>query len=397
MPSTQEAENLKRQQRAANHLSLAAQELSLLSNGAYRQSAPGGFALTPAEIESFDIARALRSLADPAERHNAPLEAEVAGRAMECGLLRQAGAFVPFEVLARDLTVGTANAGGNLVGKDIAPAAAWLRPGSSVLQAGATSIEGLRDAIAIPRFTLGGTVQMVTENGAAAESNPTFDQVVLTPKTATAYVDYSRRLGLQVAGKIGGIRGIIAADLGEALAAMVDLMALTGTGTGNEPRGLMNTAGIASVPLGANGGAITWAAVTNLEYEVGAFNGTFGSLGYVTNPKVKRQLQQTAILTSGTPIWMRQDGLEAIAGTPAWSTANLPSNLVKGSAVNCSPLLYGNWAQLVIGTWGQGVEMMVDPYSQSPTGAVRVVAMLDFDIAVRRIQAFAAIVDAVAP
>lgn len=392
-------EILVRSERASQHLAAASRELARVAIGGYRSAPASEFALTPAERAEFDLARAIRAAADPVEMGAAHLELRVRDRARAAGLLRNDGTvYVPYEVLMRDLAVGVAGAGGNLVAKDAPSAVAWLRPASAVLQAGATTIEGLSSNLAIPRFTAGSAVQLVAENTAGNEGNPTFDQVVLTPKTVTAYVDYSRRLGLQTADRPGGIGAMISADLSDAIAAMVDLMALTGAG-GNQPTGVLNTAGIGSVSIGANGGAMTWAALTDLEYQVVSQNENAGrvALGYVTNPKVRRQLQQTQILTSGRPIWHTEAGQETIAGTPAWPTANVPSNLTKGTSNNCSALVYGNWARVVIGMWGQGLEITVDPYSQSSSGTVRICAMLDFDVALRRAQSFAAVSDIVAP
>lgn len=398
MDRTTSPEQQRRYQRAAQHLAAASTELSQLASGGYRQESNDGFALSPAEFAQYDLARALKAIADP-QMHGgqAQLELAVTARAQACGLMRNSGTlFVPFEVLLRDLNTATPNAGGNWIGKDIAAMLGWLRAGSVVLRAGAVSIEGLQANFAVPRFTSGTTVQLVAEGSDGGESGATFDQVVLTPKTVTAYVDYSRKLGLQTADRKGGIAGLIAADLSDAIGSMVDLMAIAGSGTENEPTGILNTVGIGSIALGVDGGPMTWNAVTDLEYEVGAENGALGALGYVTNPKVKRQLQRTAVLDSGLPIWTRRDAQDYVAGTPAWATTNVPDDLTKGASSDCSALIYGNWANLVIGTWGRGVEIIVNPYAQSTTGTVRLTALLDFDVALRRPGGFAVVQDIVA-
>ena len=72
----------------------------------------------------------------------------------------------------------------------------------------------------------------------------------------------------------------------------------------------------------------------------------------------------------------------------------MPSNLTKGTGSNLSAVLFGNWADLVIGQWGT-LDLMVDPYSNSTSGTVRVVALQDVDIALRQAASFAAIKDAI--
>ena len=44
--------------------------------------------------------------------------------------------------------------------------------------------------------------------------------------------------------------------------------------------------------------------------------------------------------------------------------------------------------------WGT-LDLMVDPYSNSTSGTVRVVALQDVDVAVRHAESFATMVDAV--
>ena len=55
-------------------------------------------------------------------------------------------------------------------------------------------------------------------------------------------------------------------------------------------------------------------------------------------------------------------------------------------------MLFGDFSQLLVGSWGV-LDLLVDPYSSSETGAVKIVAFQDVDFAVRHAQAFAAIKD----
>ena len=45
-------------------------------------------------------------------------------------------------------------------------------------------------------------------------------------------------------------------------------------------------------------------------------------------------------------------------------TNQLPSNLVKGSGTSLSPLLFGNWQDLIYAFWS-GQDVIVDPYTGS--------------------------------
>jgi len=60
---------------------------------------------------------------------------------------------------------------------------------------------------------------------------------------------------------------------------------------------------------------------------------------------------------------------------------------VLSNQVAAGDLWFGNFADLIIGYFS-GLDIMVDPYSNSTSGTVRVVAMQDVDIAVRHAESF---------
>jgi hypothetical protein len=74
-------------------------------------------------------------------------------------------------------------------------------------------------------------------------------------------------------------------------------------------------------------------------------------------------------------------------------TNAVPSNLTKGSGTNLSPLIFGNFNDLMIGEWGS-VEILVNPYGAGyNTGDVDIRVMQTIDVAFRRVVSFAAITD----
>ena len=44
---------------------------------------------------------------------------------------------------------------------------------------------------------------------------------------------------------------------------------------------------------------------------------------------------------------------------------------------------------MLVCRWGQGIELMADPYSLSTSGGIRLVTFLDADVIVRQPEAFA--------
>ena len=114
-------------------------------------------------------------------------------------------------------------------------------------------------------------------------------------------------------------------------------------------------------------------------------------MGYLTNAKVRGKLKTTSKV-SGQNGFIWEDGM--LNGYKASVSNQVPSNLTKGTSSGvCSAIIFGNWSDLIIGQWGT-LDLMVDPYSGSTSGTVRVVALQDVDIAVRNAVSFSAMLDA---
>ena len=88
-------------------------------------------------------------------------------------------------------------------------------------------------------------------------------------------------------------------------------------------------------------------------------------------------------------------GQSQIAGRRFVVSNNVPSNLTKGSGTGLSAIIYGNFADLLIGLYGT-LEILTDPYTDFAKGTVGVRALQSIDIAVRHAESFAAMSDAIA-
>lgn len=350
--------------------------------------------LSKTESRSFSFLRALNALANPTDRR----ALEAAAFELECSDAvgskigkRAQGIYVPFEVLSRDLTVGTTTAGGHTVATDVMASdfISLLRNRMATAALGARMMSGLVGNVAIPRQTGGATAYWVAEGSAPTESQQAFDQVTLSPKTVGAFTDISRKLLLQSS---VDIEALVRSDLATVLALAIDAAAINGSGSSNQPRGILNVSGIGSVVGGTNGAAPDWADMVDLESAVSSANADVGNLAYLTNAKVRGKLKQTEKASStGQFVW--ENG-NTVNGYNAAVSNQVPSNLTKGSSSGvCSAIVYGNFSDLLVGMWGT-LDLTVDPYSQSTSGTMRVVALQDVDVAVRHAESFAAMVDA---
>ena len=351
--------------------------------------------LTEKEARSFSFMRTINALANPGDRKaqaEAAFERECSDAFASKNGRSAQGFFVPVEVQRRDLEVTTTNSstGGKLVATDLVSFIEVLRNKMVVTGLGAQMLSGLVGSIAIPRQTAGATAYWVAESGAPTESQQTIDQVTMNPKTVGAFTDISRKLMLQSS---IDVEAFVRNDLATVLALAIDLAAINGSGSNNQPTGILATSGIGSVAGGTNGAAPTLANMIDLETAVSVANADVGSLAYLTNAKVRGKLKQTfKNATYGdVPVW--GDG-NMMNGYNAAVSNQVPSNLTKGTSSGvCSAVLFGNFADLIIGQWG-ALDLMVDPYTNSTSGTVRVVALQDVDVAVRHAESFAAMKDA---
>ena len=360
------------------------------------------------EIKRYSMVRAMNALANPQDQRAqkaAAFEFEVSTEAARLSQKESRGILVPVDVLARamvpnegrrDLSVGTATAGGHTVATDLLSSSFidLLRNRAMMMQPGmATVLTDLAGNIAIPRQTGGASGYWVAESSAPTESQQAFDQVTLSPETVGAYTEYSRKLLLQSS---IDVEAFVRNDLARVLALTIDLAAINGTGTNNQPTGILNQTGIGSVLGGTDGAAPTWDNIVDLETEVAIDNADIGSLAYLTNAKVRGKLKKTFVDSGSNAerVWDTRAGNTPLNGYGASVTNQVPSDLTKGASSGvASAIIFGNFADLIIGMWG-GLDITVNPYANDTSGGVRITALQDVDIAVRHPESFAAMKDA---
>lgn len=370
--------------------------------------------LTPDEARRFSLSKLILALSDVNDRQAqeaAAFELECSRAAAKACKKDVRGALIPYDVLTanrmmvkpqrmmvsqRDMVVGDPAAGGDLVATDLLSESFIDRLENEIAlsQCGVTMLPGLNGNIAIPRQTGGASHFWLAENGVPSESNATFDQVAMTPKTVGAFTEISRRLLLQSS---IGAEAFTITELALRLALAIDLAGIAGTGAGNQPTGILNAAGVGVVSLGTpNGGVPTWDGVVDLETAVANVNAAMGSLCYLTNTKFRGKSKKTFIdAGSGERIWDVRSTDTPLNGYRTVISNQVPSDLVEGtSGTTLSAAIFGNFADLIIGMWG-GLDIQVNPYSLDTKGAIRVTAFQDVDIQFRHPESFAAIQDAI--
>ena len=294
------------------------------------------------ETESFSLIRACQDISSG--RGLQGREREVNEELQHRSGKKTQGFFVPDNAWGqRDYVVGTASAGGNLVGtQHLADRFVdLLRTRLAVADLGATMLPSLVGNVDIPNRQTSSTAYWIGGDGAdsVTESTGTLGKISLSPKTVGCYSKFSYLMDLQATPEI---ENLIRNDFIAVIAEAIDLAAINGSGSSNQPRGILNTTGIGSVAGGTNGLAPTLDHLINLKKEVSIDNADVSTAGYLTNTKVEAALStlkddQSGYLLNpyGAPL-----GDARINGRRLVVSNNVPSNLSKGSGSNLSAIIY---------------------------------------------------------
>lgn len=257
-----------------------------------------------------------------------------------------------------------------------------LRPKLVVFQMGATVLSGLEGKVQIPRMTAGATCQWIDENNPVPQQTQSLDAVNLSPKSLGAYTDLGRRLLLQSS---VDIETYIRNDLALQMAVAIDKAALAGGGTDatkNQPNGIIHQIGAQN----RSAGDLTFDEIVALETAVADANADFGRLAYLAAPRVRGYLKTLPLMKGGQSYprfcWEVEGGRGTMNGYDAWASNVCPINVANNY------LFFGNWESLIIGSWGV-LDVNVNPWINSNSGAVRVRVLQDLDMGFKYPQGFA--------
>ena len=350
--------------------------LETISNDSPLETPSEAIGLTEKETKRFSIMRAINAMANPTDRkaqEAAKFEFEGSEAAQRAYGKSAQGVMLPEEVMRnwsqRDLN---ASDDASLIGEDYRGGdfIDVLRNNSAVMPM-ATMLNGLTGDVKIPRKSAASTAAFISsEGGAAGESEFTVGNVSLTPKTLGAYTDVTRQLMIQ--GSLD-VENLIRNDLAQSMAIAIDDGALEGSGSSGNPKGITNTTGINTVSL-SSAAAPTFAEMIEMETSIRVDNALMGNLGYIVHPTNYGYLKSKEKATNTAQFVAVND---EINGYKAIVSPQLTVN----------NYVFGNYSDLLIGMFS-GLDIVVDPYSNSTSGTVRVVALQSIDTAVRHATSF---------
>lgn len=215
---------------------------------------------------------------------------------------------------------------------------------SIVANLGATQLTGLTAIpIAIPKQTGGSTAYWLNEHGTLTASQLTFGQVRMQPRILATVSVWSELLNVSQP----AIENMIQQDQARKMALEIDRAAIKGAG-GSEPLGLVNWGSVATESIS---GAPTYDKLVNMTDDVEGSNALEGNLGWAMSVAMKTLLRKVKDAQGSTsnanvqPLGNRElfnDTAKTLLGYKHAATTALAS----------TDLIFGNWADLVLGQWG---------------------------------------------
>lgn len=315
-------------------------------------------------MDKFSLLKAINDVANNRQLDERAQEVVTAGQ----NEMRKAGQSYAGQIVLPieergDIKATVATAGQENVAEDKLGILEPLRANLVLVQAGASYMTGLIGNVSIPVYS-GSNVGWAGEVDAASNGGGTFSEVNLEPKRLTAYIDVSKQFLIQDS---NSAEEMLKRDIVSAIANKLEATILGNeAGDAKKPAGMLNA-------VTADTNAVTYKDIVKMEADLEAKN-VRGDIKFIVSPSAKADLKTTDKGTDTGKYLM--EGNE-VNGYPVLST----------SAVAGKGIIFGNFADLVIGQWG-GIDLTVDPYTQAANGKVRLVINAYFDAKPRRADSF---------
>lgn len=363
--------------------------------------------LNEKERRQYSMTRAIRSLAAQTHgfKEEAGFEREVSAEIARVTGRDTGGILIPTmepvfrltpqELQKRALYTGSSGSGGATVATELVSFLDVLRPAVKVFKLGAEFMGGMSSNFSLPKMLTDSDFNWVGENPGTdnTDIDPTFSQVQFTPKTATGSTSWSRQLFVQSS---IDIEAKVRNSLVQRAAIAIDKAALQGTGSSNQPKGVLNATGVSVVSLGANGGVPTYQNLIDMAMDPAAYNADqLGEIRYLITPEISGYLQGQPKLsnTIAQPIWTFAGDQGYINGLRADWSNNLPKNLTKGTGTGLHAGIAGVWNALTVAEWG-AMEILLDPFTGAKQALIKIIANFMIDVESTYPQAFSVYLDA---
>jgi HK97 family phage major capsid protein len=244
----------------------------------------------------------------------------------------------------RALAEATTGAGGALVPSPLSARMIDLaRNKTVVFRAGAQTVPMATQTLGIPRLTAEGTPAWKTENATITAADMTFDRVTFTARTLVRTILLSVELFEDSPAQgTTGVDDVIANAFAGQMAVELDRVALLGSGTPPEPKGVLNQTG---VTLTAHGAAGT--VISNFDWWLDAI-GAVRAAGFEPNAHIQAPRSSTSLSK------LKEATTNAYMAPPAGllpmlTTKSIPINITVGASTDTSYVFTADWSNLLVG------------------------------------------------
>jgi HK97 family phage major capsid protein len=350
---------------------------------------------TMTELSSRSAVSGLeKELADEAREQNmrAGLTASTTGVTLPAWLINRRAA----KSEKRDITASGGSSvteGGGNVATNVGGILNALESYMILSQLGVQMFDGLVGNLRFPANTTAPVATWEGEVDAAAESTQTWANRTLSAKRLGAYIDVSDQILLQSSNPL---EAWVMDYLLRAGATSLERAAINGGGS-NEPTGIIANSDVtvtfagnaASNSTNATGANQVYADWVNLYKAAMVNNATMQNLAYITSPQVHADAMIRPKQSSGIEgnFIVTQAGVSPL-GFPVLASTNVPSTLTKSTSSDLSALIFGDFSQLALGSWGNPI-LEMDPYTQKVNGLNRFHFINFVDALVLQPKAFA--------
>ena len=240
----------------------------------------------------------------------------------------------------RALAEATTGAGGALVPSPLSARVIDLaRNRTVVFRAGAQTVPMTSQTLALARLTSEGTPAWKSENATITAADMVFDRVSFQARTLVRTILLSVELFEDAD---PSSEDVIARSFAGQMAVELDRVALLGSGTAPEPRGVLNQSGVTLTDHGAAG-----TAISNYDWWLDAI-GAVRAAGFEPNAHIQAPRSSTSLskLKEATT----NAYLTPPAGLlPMLTTKSVPINITVGASTDTSYVFTADWSQLLVG------------------------------------------------
>jgi HK97 family phage major capsid protein len=274
----------------------------------------------------------------------------------------------------RALTAGVASAGGYLKGLEV--------PGVF----GESGLDpDLADELGVEKVPMQGdgafakmstgftTAWLANETSQISESTPVIGSVASTPKRVGGYFEISRQLLMQTS---PAASALIVRELVRQVRHAIVVALFNGSGAGGQPTGIINTSGVGN----QSGTSLAWAGIIEMMRLCEATGPLTATRGVFLLDPASAKLMRTRERATGAGLILNDDKIG-------------PYRAIVTNTMPASSVLFGDWSQVVVPTWGV-LEIGADPYMANGgagfrAGIVGVRCFAHVDVAVLRPGGFA--------